>query len=250
LLITGGPDAGKTVLAQDLTRRLARIWLREDSASEPAISLPVIPLLVPARVFIETGSFSSVLAAAVQNVYGIAMLTELRPEQFARPVHGSRWLLFVDGLDEVIDQDIRARIIRAIAGHARAGAPYRFVVITRPLAEAELRPLRQGAFASYSIEPFGRAELQSFATQWFAIQSPASCDEHAQSFLREISDGRLKDAVRNPLLRRWQKNSLSVPTRKNSQQKDSANRDNIGTRRFRPCRRDGAQRLRQFVDAQ
>jgi hypothetical protein len=50
LLITGGPDAGKTVLAQDLTRRLARIWLREDSASEPAISLPVIPLLARRRL--------------------------------------------------------------------------------------------------------------------------------------------------------------------------------------------------------
>jgi NACHT domain len=200
LLITGEPGMGKTVLAQDLSRRLARIWLREDPASDPPTSQPVIPLLLPARVFTETGSFSSVLAAAVRDVYGIAMLSEPRPELFAGPVHRSRWLLFVDGLDEVADQNLRARIVRAIAGHARADAPYRFIVTTRPLPRAELEPLRRGPFATYTIEPFGQAELQDFAKRWFAAQSPASCDEQTRSFLQATRDGRLKEAVLNPLL--------------------------------------------------
>ena len=81
------------------------------------------------------------------------MLTELRPAHFANPVSGSRWLLIIDGLDEVVDEELRAKIIRAIRGHARADTPYRFVVTSRPLPEAELRLLRQEPFTAFSVEP-------------------------------------------------------------------------------------------------
>ena len=55
------------------------------------------------------GSFTSALAAAVRKVYGMTMLTELRPLHFAGPVSGSRWLLIIDGLDEVVDGNSESR---------------------------------------------------------------------------------------------------------------------------------------------
>jgi hypothetical protein len=200
LLITGVPGAGKSTLVREFVRSLARIWLREDSAAEPPVSQPVVPLRLPARAFSESGSFSSVIAGVVRDVYGLAMVSEPDAMQFADLVHGARWLLFIDGIDEVADRDLRKKIIRAIAGHARSDGPYRFVVTTRPLLAAELAPLRHGGFASYSIEPFGQPELRIFATRWFAAQNPATCDERAGLFVREILDGRLKEAALNPLL--------------------------------------------------
>ena len=128
------------------------------------------------------------------------MLTELRPAHFASLVSGSRWLLIIDGLDEVVDEELRAKIIRAIRGHARADTPYRFVVTSRPLPEAELRLLRQEPFTAFSVEPFGRRELREFAGKWFTTQNPSTASEQSRSFVREISDPRLREAARNPLL--------------------------------------------------
>lgn len=200
LLIIGEPGTGKSVFCREVARRLARIWLREDAADAPPVKQPVVPLVVPARALAAPGPFNSVLAAAVRDVYGIAMLTELRPEQLAHLVHRARWLLFVDGLDEIVDKTLRTKIIRAIAGHAQTDAPYQFVVTTRPLADLQLAPLREGHWAAYSLEPFGYAELRLFASRWFAAQEPGPGDGIADSFLREISDVRLRNVASSPLL--------------------------------------------------
>ena len=200
VLLMGEPGSGKTALVQEITRRLARIWVREDAAIDPPTETPVVPLLLPARAFTDAGSFTAAMAEAVRRVYGISMLTEIRAQHFAQPMRGARWLLVIDGLDEVVDQALRVKMVRAIAGHARADIPYQFIVTSRPLPEAELRPVLQEPFTVYSVEPFGRAELQEFADKWFAAQTPATAPEQSRAFAREINDGRLREIARNPLL--------------------------------------------------
>ena len=70
----------------------------------------------------------------------------------------------------------------------------------RPLPEAELRSLGQEPFTAVSVEPFGRRELREFAGKWFTTQNPATAGEQSRSFVSEISDPRLREAARNPLL--------------------------------------------------
>jgi len=200
VLVTGGPGSGKTALVRELARRLARIWLREDPASDPPTAQPTVPLLIPARALTDADSFTSALATAVRKVYGMDMLTELRPASFAGPVSGSRWLLIIDGLDEVVDRELRAKVVRAIRRHARSDTPYRFVVTSRPLPEPELRLLRQEPFTAVSVEPLGRRELGEFARKWFTSQNPATASERSRSFVREMSDPRLREVACNPLL--------------------------------------------------
>jgi hypothetical protein len=199
LLLTGEPGLGKSTFMKELARPLARIWLREDPATNPPVSHPIVPLLLPARALAESASFSSLLAAAVSDVYGLSMVVEPQPEQFAAPVKGARWLVLIDGLDEILDTNFRRRVISAIAAHANVRTPYRFVLTSRPM-RGELLPLRQSGFVTYSLESFSQEDLRTFATRWFGAQRLLNREALADSFAREVADGRLREVVSNPLL--------------------------------------------------
>ncbi|GAA1290701.1 hypothetical protein [Saccharothrix xinjiangensis] len=200
LLVTGEPGAGKSTLSNHLARVLSRVWLREDSATTAPLSEPVVPVRVSARSLDSTGSWSNVLAAAVCRTLGRTLVQDPDSGMFTGRVQGARWLVLVDGLDEVPDPRVRGEVIRAVAQHARPGSDYRFVITTRGLPESELSPLRAANVGDYVIQPFDRPELEQFARRWFTAQNPATAARDAERFLRETSDGRLRELVRNPLL--------------------------------------------------
>ncbi|WP_189300259.1 NACHT domain-containing protein [Streptomyces albospinus] len=50
------------------------------------------------------------------------------------------------------------------------------------------------------IEPFEPEELKLFAKRWFLSQDPITAEQRSAEFLQQVSDSRLKDLVRNPLL--------------------------------------------------
>ncbi len=200
LLVTGEPGAGKSTMSSYLARNLSRLWLREDSAIDAPITEPVVPLRVSARSLDSNGSWSAVLAEAACRSFGRGMREDPDPSLFAGRVQGARWLILVDGLDEIPDPRLRREVIRSVAQHARPGSEYRFVVTTRALPESELAPLRTGNVGNYVIEPFDRPELEEFASKWFTVQQGPSPAAETDRFLRETSDGRLRELVRNPLL--------------------------------------------------
>jgi hypothetical protein len=156
LLVTGEPGAGKSIMSSYLARNLSRLWLREDSVVDAPITEPVVPLRVSARSLDSSGSWSAVLAEAACRSFGRGMREDPDPSLFAGRVQGARWLILVDGLDEIPDPRLRREVIRSVAQHARPGSDYRFVVTTRALPESELAPLSTGNVGNYVIEPFGR----------------------------------------------------------------------------------------------
>jgi tetratricopeptide (TPR) repeat protein len=204
LLITAEPGAGKSTLSSHLAWTLSRIWLRQDSSLNAPVSEPVVPIRIAARTLVDqSGSWSGVLCQAAQRSLGRSLVAEPDPGLFAGRVQGARWLVLVDGLDEIADRDARMGVIRTIAQHARAGSDYRFVVTSRPLPEAELAPLHGALIGAYGMEPFGAGELRDFASKWFSAQYEDD-DERARAaadrFLKETEDTRLRELVRNPLL--------------------------------------------------
>jgi hypothetical protein len=200
LLVTGEPGAGKSTMSSYLARSLSRLWLRADSAVDAPITEPVVSLRVFARSLDGSGSWSAVLAEGTCRSFGPSLLEDPDPGLFVGRVQGARWLVLVDGLDEIPDSRLRRDVIRSVAHYARPDSDYRFVVTTRALPESELAPLHTGNVGHYVIEPFGRTELEEFANKWFTVQQVLSPAAETERFLRETSDGRLRELVRNPLL--------------------------------------------------
>lgn len=169
LLITGGPGTGKSPFGHFVTGLLAKRWLGADI--EPGLTEPVLPLRIPARTLLGDGSWSKVLADAIDKTLRLHLTENCPPALLSNRAHGARWLLIVDGLDEITDTEARGRLIKAIARHSR-GESFRFVVSTRDLPQAELAPLR--GFSRFSMVPMSRLDLADFAEKWFTAQDADS----------------------------------------------------------------------------
>lgn len=200
VLITGEPGAGKSTLAQFLALTLSRIWLRTTTAEKPPLREPVIPLRVIARGLAGDDTWSAMLARAARQTLGPRLVAEPAVSLFERRVQGVRWLVLVDGLDEIVDPAARASVIQALAARCGTGSNYRVVITSRPLSDVEVAPLRGRHIATYQLEPFERHDLEAFAGCWFGAQHTADPDTHTARFVRQIDEGGLGELARNPLL--------------------------------------------------
>ena len=200
VLITGEPGAGKSTLALFLALTLSRIWLRTATGEDAPLREPVIPLRVTARGLAGDVTWSSALAQAARQALGPRLVAEPSPGTFEHRIRGVRWLVIVDGLDEIVDPTGRASVIQALAARCRSGGDYRIVIMSRRLSDVELAPLRGQHVATYHLEAFGRTELETFARCWFAAQETADPDADAARFVGQIETGGLGEIARNPLL--------------------------------------------------
>jgi hypothetical protein len=199
LVITGEPGAGKSTLGYMYVQRLSAHWL--DAGQErPPLTEPVLPLRIQARALAGDRPWNVLLAEGVQQALGGLLANGVRPDVLAQRAMGARWLIFVDGLDEISDQGIHRQVLKAISFQMRRNLDHRLVVTTRPLADRDLDSLYRDHADHFRIQPFGQAELEEFARAWFRAQDAITAPEHAADFLRQARDSRLRDLVRNPLL--------------------------------------------------
>ncbi|GLZ80321.1 hypothetical protein Afil01_51280 [Actinorhabdospora filicis] len=204
LLLTGEAGSGKTTFSYYTTELLSRIWLGDLSPRDCAVRTPVMPLRVLARHLTGGRPWDEELAEAVRKTLGSRLMSSFSPELLRGRVHGVRWLVFVDGLDEITDAEARRELIGTLAHHARVSEQYRFVIGTRMLESAELAPLRGESVGAYEMVPFRREDLETFAANWFGAQNLSHSQDHwkahADRYLHQVQDSRLRELVRNPLL--------------------------------------------------
>ncbi|UVS77449.1 NACHT domain-containing protein [Actinokineospora sp. UTMC 2448] len=194
LIVTGGPGQGKSTLSLRLAADIAARWLA--SSDEEPLTEPVLPLRLTARELATrlTLPFSEALAESARAEYGALLACHPTAATLGDRVVGCRWLLLVDGLDEVADATERDHLVRVLAGWATPDSPYRLVLTTRPIEGASLAPVQRIGAARYELQPFDEEALRRFATNWFT-EEPA-----AARFLRQVRAAHLDELVRVPLL--------------------------------------------------
>ncbi|MFI5592488.1 trypsin-like peptidase domain-containing protein [Amycolatopsis sp. NPDC051758] len=192
--IVGGPGAGKSSLLRRLTGELARTVHETGTGN-------LVPVFVPAAVLAKHGgSLPEFLSKAVTQTLYIDLDQAALIELFkTEPLPGAKWLVLVDGVDEILDPSSRGLALANVA-HFRQEGRMRFFVTTRPLPEHVMTKVTSDLFPTFTIEPFGRDQLQKFAEKWFRLLCLPDPDMAAIQFETRVTDARIGDLATNPLI--------------------------------------------------
>ncbi|ALG11593.1 hypothetical protein AOZ06_36195 [Kibdelosporangium phytohabitans] len=194
LLVTGGPGQGKSTLSLRLAADVAMRWT--GTGPEP-LAEPVVPLRLTARELASRLAlpFPEAVAQSVHVEYGARLAEPVEPAVLRERIAGCRWLMLVDGLDEVADSALRDKLVSILASWASDDdSPYRIVLTTRPIEGAALAPLQRVGAARYELQPFDQEALRHFACNWF------ESSDLGERFVRQIRAAHLDELVRVPLL--------------------------------------------------
>ncbi|GAA1757300.1 trypsin-like peptidase domain-containing protein [Luedemannella helvata] len=189
-IVTAGPGGGKSSLLRALQAAGIARWRGAHPPGE-------LPVYVQATDLVGGAPLAQALAGAVSARLSAHGLTARLPDEFfqAPPRPGGRWLLLVDGLDDIIDPEGRAHVLRLLS----AARDYRFILCTRPLADRRETGLRQGT-ARYELEPFARHQIHEFACRWFTAAGGEDPSATADALALAATRAGLIDLMRVPLM--------------------------------------------------
>ncbi|MFD7975348.1 NACHT domain-containing protein [Streptomyces sp. NPDC059071] len=197
-VLLAGPGHGKSTLLRQHLLSASRHLLTEEA--DPAASTVAFPVLIRAGDLVGAPLLAPALAHAVTEEYGPYGLSEVLTEDFFRhpPRVGARWLVMVDGLDEVPDRTARLSLLDRLAREAgRTDTTYRFLVATRPLPGGELDRLPR-ATDRVTLEPFTDDDVRTYVHK--RLHALPDADRHVRAFLNSVRRTRLEELARIPLM--------------------------------------------------
>ncbi|MGH3431127.1 MAG: NACHT domain-containing protein, partial [Mycobacteriales bacterium] len=200
LLVTGGPGLGKSTMSLQLAADIAKKWASPTGNDTEPISEVVVPLRLTAHVLAGqlNKPFPEALASSICIEYGRLLTVAVDAHLLGDKVKGCRWLLLIDGLDEVTNSADRENLVETLSYWASGPdkPPYRIVLTSRPIEGATLAPLLRAGVAHYELQPFDEEALRRFAENWFTDEGRDTADR----FMRQIRKAHLDELLRVPLL--------------------------------------------------
>ncbi len=180
MVISGDPGSGKSVFLRWLCVGAAKAWSLRETNRE-------IPVLLHASEIAKDFDLDGALA-------------RISPIFDGPPPEGVSWLVFIDGLDEIVDVDDRRRVLARVKEHVAftrnmRRVMIRIVVASRPLAILDELP--ESDAKHYVLKPFTVSQIETFAENWFR---DAPIGEGASEFLDELRASRLEQIVSTPSL--------------------------------------------------
>lgn len=193
IFIQGEPGSGKSSMCRHLAVQLATCFLSGDSPKFIPVYLPARPLAAIAQTH-----GGSLLDRAVHIVR--AQLRHSLDEAFFKtPLRADwKWLIIVDGIDEIPSDDERKRLLGEIAVESdRLRAVAKFIVASRPFGYS-VESLSPDRYDRYIIEPFTQAQARELAARWFEYLGCGS--RIAEAFFAQIEGRNASFVLQTPVL--------------------------------------------------
>ena len=192
--VIGGPGAGKSSLLRHITATAAKAWLRGATGG-------FVPILVPAASLTQWVSMAEALASGVHHELHTELDGRQLTEMFQHePLPDVPWLVLVDGLDEILDQQLRSVVLNKIERY-REESLFRFMLTSRQLGEHVFDKVYDPKrYPTYVIEPFTDDDLRDFAGRWFAALNAPAPAEMTMRFMNRLAHNKLRGLAHIPLI--------------------------------------------------
>lgn len=200
LLLVGEPGGGKTTFLRFIANVLAKDILSAGDSNHTALrgkhlglteqeSAPVPILLRLAAIagivkkddsfYAGSGASWRCVDRALEPIFGEAeraLLIKLLDE--------GKCVLLLDGLDEVVGESLRARIVEIVNGILARWAETLVVITSRPFGYQEVADLKE--IITVHIDAFGEEEIGQFLSRWTAALYPEEEISNRDQYLDEI----------------------------------------------------------------
>ena len=196
VVLLGEPGSGKTTLMRYLAIKVAR---GESEDFGLAVDENWLPILVYLRDWAKNPERS--LIEQLEDFAKSTLEIEL-PEGFFQHWLAGRSLVLLDGLDEVIDDATRSRLVDKLECALEEKAHNAVILTSRPWGYRRAS-FRTESFPHFELAQFDDDQIESFIQKWYESRNSNPTDakemiDNLQESL-EMSD-RVKQLVRNPLL--------------------------------------------------
>ncbi len=178
LMLLGKPGAGKTTLLKYTALK----------CSQGDIFSELVPVFVTLRQYAGAEAQPNLLDYISQDFRAYSIGDELTVKQL---LHHGRAILFLDGLDEVREDDLH-RVLEDLRSFSEQYYKNRFVITSRLGAQEYVFE----KFTEVEVANFQPLQISHFAQRWFIGNS-----QHIELFLRKVEDNRpIYELATNPLL--------------------------------------------------
>jgi len=222
LVVLGDPGSGKTTLL----RYLALLYARDLADGQEVVKNKLglseagyLPILLPLR---KMGQFMAVHHARSDGTEGCALLLKFLLEQlkgqsvelsanfFDHYLKAGRAVILLDGMDEVADPALRARVARLVDDFTLAYSACRFVVTSRIVGYTGAARLG-GDYVTTTVREFNLDDIKLFLTHWNRLvaigqmnpgqSAEAVAASQTEQLLAAIqSNERVRELAINPLM--------------------------------------------------
>ena len=206
VVVLGDPGSGKTTLL-----KYVALCLAQGEGEKVGLPDGLLPVLLPISAYADalTKGEGLELADFPPHYFAQHGLPDLSP-LFTEELERGRCLLLLDGLDEVVREEMRLEVAWRLRNLVSHYPDNRYVVTSRI---AGYRPgLLSEDFAHFTILPFGDEEIKRFARNWcyayegmgaaeLTPEAKRRAEERTESLIAAItSKPAIKRLAANPLL--------------------------------------------------
>jgi energy-coupling factor transporter ATP-binding protein EcfA2 len=215
MVILGDPGAGKTTLLRYLALRHAQAKRQSISTTEE-LGEVLLPVYLRIAEYAENGNGQSLEDFLIANACGREHRDKSLSDLINTSLDNGECIVFLDGLDEVIEPSQRALISGQINSVIRTFETKgnRFVVTSR-VAGYRTSPL-DGGIPHYRVRDMNLEQIKSFLNQWCnaveRFQTPALSPESQRATAQKEIDSITHAIENNPGVRRLAANPLLLRT--------------------------------------